>query len=149
MRRTARIQNELYTIFRSRLYRKTLSKCGACHKLVHRFEATCSWCGANRKMPITGATQRLPSFPALAVWYHQFAPLMFGLILTLLQARVWLWLWPQAVVTIHAGEPPLLFYSALVIALGATIFLHFRLIRWASIACISLLGCWIFQAFTA
>ena len=153
MRRAARIQNEQYTILRSRLSYKSLSECRSCHAPIHRQEATCPWCGANRKMPVTGVTQRLLRPPARAPWYRSYDRLLLGLLFTVLQARVWLWLWPMPrvlAVTSRAGEPHLnMFYYAVVIALGATLCLHYRLTLRAIFALIGLLVCWILRALMA
>jgi hypothetical protein len=152
MRRAGRIQNEQYTIFRSRLHHKSLPECRSCHAPIHQSEAVCSSCGANRKTPITGTTQPLPNLPAPAPWYSHYAPLMFGLLLTLLQARAWLWLWPmsQVAATDRAGEPHFnMFYYAVVITLGATICLHYRLTLRAGIALVGLLFCWGIRALMA
>jgi hypothetical protein len=150
MRRAARIQHEQYTILRSRLSYKSLSACRSCHAPIHRQEATCPWCGADRKSPVTGATQRLPKLPAPNPWYRSYARLLLGFLLTLLQAKLWLWLWPMPHVLAgasRAGEPHLdLFYYAVVIALGATLCLHYRLTRRALFALIGLLFCWLLRA---
>jgi hypothetical protein len=72
--------------------------------------------------------------------------------LALLQARVWLWLWPlqQAAATNRAGEPNLnMFYYAMVIALGAAICLHYRLMLRSCLALMCLLFCWVCRALMA
>ena len=152
MRRAARIQNEQYTILRSRLPYKPLLACRACYAPIHRNELVCPWCGADRKTPVTGVTQPLPKLPKPAVWYRQYTPLLFGLLLTLLQARLWLWLWPlsQVASISRAGEAHFnMFYYAMACALGATICLHYRLTLRSWMALIGLLACWGIRALMA
>ena len=91
--------------------------------------------------------------PARAPWYRSYDRLLLGLLFTVLQARVWLWLWPMPrvlAVTSRAGEPHLnMFYYAVAIALGATLCLHYRLTCRAIFALIGLLVCWILRALMA
>jgi hypothetical protein len=152
MHRAGRVQNEQYTIFRSRFHRKSLPECRSCHAPVHRGEEVCPWCGANRTKPVTGVTQQLPKLPAPVPWFDHYTRLMIGLLLTLLQASVWLWLWPlpHLAATDRGGEPHFnLFYYAVVIALGATICLHCRWTLQLGIALVALLMCWMLRAVMA
>jgi hypothetical protein len=90
-------------------------------------------------------TERLPALPAPSPWLRRYAGLIVGLLLTLLQARAWLWLWPlpQAATISRAGDPHLnIFYYAVVIALGATACMHYRLWLRAGVALAGLLFCW-------
>src|SRR5215213_8044689 len=144
-----RKSNEQYTILHSRLQYKKSKLCRACHAPVHRGEATCPWCGANRKMPVTGVTQRLPRLPAPVPWFRRYARLMIGLLITLSQAGMWLWLWPLphvSAVTNRTVDPRfLVFYYAVIIALVATMCLHYRWTLRASIALVGLLVCWMIR----
>jgi hypothetical protein len=152
MHRAKRVQAEQYTILRSRLQRKLVPECRTCHSPVHRGTPICPWCGANRAKPVTGVTERLPSLPAPVPWFRHYAPLLLGLLLTLFQARVWLWLWPmpQLAATGRGGEPHFnVFYFAMLIALGATVCLHYRWTFKLVIALITLLFCWTIRVFMA
>jgi hypothetical protein len=104
-------------------------------------------------MPVTGTTQRLLKPPARLPWYRAYDRLLLGLLFTILQAQVWLWLWPLrrvVAVTGRAGEPQLhIFYYAVIIALGATLCLHYRMTLRAMFALIGLLMCWILRALMA
>ena len=149
MRRTGLVQKEQYATFRARLHRTSLPACRSCHAPIHKREVVCPWCGANRKTPTTGVTQPLPRLPEVAPWYREYAPLVCGLFLVVLQARVWLWLWPlqQIVSASRAGEPHInLFYYAAVLALATAICFQYRLMLRAFIALICLLLCWVFRA---
>jgi hypothetical protein len=152
MHRAGRVQNEQYTIFRSRLHHKLLPECRSCHAPIHRNEAICPWCGAQRTKPVTGVTQQLPRLPAPAPWYRSYDQLLPGVLLTLFQARLWLWLWPmpQYAVASHAADPRFtVFYYAMVFALAATVFYQCRWTLRLGVALIGLLACWIFRVFMA
>ena len=148
MRRAARIQSEQYTTFRSRLHRKSLPECRSCHAPIHKSEVVCPWCGANRKAPITGATQPLPKLPPPAPWYRAYDRFLSGVLLAFFQARLWLWLWPMpehAVGNRTAAPEFILFYYAMLCALIAAVFYQCRWVLWFGSALIGLLVCWILQ----
>jgi hypothetical protein len=152
MPRAGRIQNEQYTIFRSRLHHKSLPACRSCHAPIHPSEVVCPWCGAQRKTPITGITQPLPKLPAPAPWYRSYDQLLPGVLLTLFQARLWLWLWPMPryAVASRAADPRFtVFYYAMVFALAATIFCQCRSTFRLVVALIGLLFCWGIRALMA
>ena len=145
MRRAGRIQNEQYTTFRSRLHQKSLPECRSCHAPIHKSEVVCPWCGADRKAPITGATQPLPKLPAPAPWYRFYDQLLPGVLLTIFQARLWLWLWPmpQYAVASRTADPRFtVFYYAMVFAIAATIFYQCRWMFKFVVALGGLLFCW-------
>jgi len=144
MRRAQGLQNEQYTILRSRLQSKSQPTCRTCHAPLRPSAAICLRCGANRTQPITGVTQQLPNLPAPVPWLRRYWRLMFGLSIALVQAGVWLWLWPlpQVAASRH-GEPHVaLFYYTVVLALGATLGLHCRWKMRAGSALAGLLLCW-------
>ena len=149
MRRAGRVQNEQYTILRSRLHRKSLPECRSCHAPIHRNEVVCPWCGADRKAPATGATQPLPKLPTPASWYRAYDRLLPGLLLTFFQARLWLWLWPmpEHAVAYRSADPRFtVFYYAMVFALAGAVFYHCRWTFRLILALIGLLACWLLRS---
>lgn len=149
MSRAKRIQSEQYTIFRSRLHRKSLPECRSCHEPIHANEVVCPWCGAHRKEPVTGSTQPLPKLPSPTPWYRAYDQLLPAVLLVLFQARLWLWLWPmpEHAVGYRTAVPEFtLFYYAMVCALLAALFYHCRWIVWLSAMLICLVICWMVQA---
>jgi hypothetical protein len=148
MRRSGLVQNEQYATFRSRMHRKSLPECRSCHAPIHHDEVECPWCGANRKTPMTGVTQPLPKLPAPVPWYRAYDQLLPGVLLTIFQAKLWLWLWPmpQYAVANHAADPRFtVFYYATVFVLAATMFYHCRWMFQFVIALSGLLFCWIIR----
>ena len=149
MRRTGRIQSEQYKTFYSRIHRKSLPECRSCHAPIHPTERVCPWCGADRKTPVTGATQPLPKLLAHAPWYRAYDQLLPGALLTIFQARLWLWLWPMPryAVASHAADPRFtVFYYTMVLAIAATIFYHCRWMLQFAIALAGLIFCWVLRA---
>jgi hypothetical protein len=149
MRRTAKIQNDRYTTFRTRLHQTSLPECRSCHEPIHTNEGVCPWCGAKRATPATGITQPLPRLPEVAPWYHEYAPLVCGLFLVVLQARAWLWLWPlpQIPAILRTSESHInLFYYAVGLALATVICFQYRLTRHSCMALLCLLLCWAYRA---
>jgi hypothetical protein len=145
MHRAGRVQNEQYTTLYSRLHHKSLPECRSCHAPIHRSEAVCPWCGANRTKPVIGVTQRLLSPPAPVPWYRSYDQLLPGVLLTLFQARLWLWLWPMPryAVASHAADPRFTaFYYAMVFAVAATVFYQCRWTFRLVVALVGLLFCW-------
>lgn len=145
MRRAGRIQSEQYTTFRSRLHHKSLPECRSCHAPIHESEVVCPWCGAQRKIPVTGITQPLPKLPTSAPWYRSYDQLLPGVLLTIFQARLWLWLWPMPryVVASHAADPRFtVFYYAMVFAIAATVFYQLQWALRLVVALLGLLACW-------